>query len=73
LPRLTLRPDFTFVYANPSGTAHPQELTGTWTLTKNQLVLTSAAQAKPMKWTIDPSGQCLATRQGFCFTRLCQL
>ncbi|MBF9223014.1 hypothetical protein [Hymenobacter ruricola] len=73
LPTLTLRPDFTFRYANPSGAARPQELAGTWALAGDQLVLTSPNAAKPMKWRLDPSGPCLTTRQGLCFTRLCQL
>lgn len=73
LPTLTLRPDFTFLYANPSGAKHPRDLTGTWAVVGHQLVLTSPTEAKPMKWRIDPSGQALSTRTGFCFTRLSQL
>lgn len=70
---LALNDDQSFHYVNGTDHARLVDVTGTWAMEKNKVVLRTAANEEFATWTVDKNSSCLRTRQGLLFTRLCQL
>jgi hypothetical protein len=73
---LSLNADHTFHYVNTSVPDKAIDVTGTWVQSGNTVILSNYTSAVPIneKWKIDPNnGNCIKSRKGMLFTRLCHL
>ena len=72
---LTLKDDHTFQYTDKTNPEKPIETTGKWTLNKNVIVLQDYQSEFPIhsKWKVDKGTNCLKSKRGMTFYRLCNL
>jgi hypothetical protein len=71
---LQLNPDHTFSYLDNS-VSNKVSTKGTWTIKNNHVVLGNYPTSLKIhqKWTIDKNAQCLKSRMGLNFRRICLL
>jgi hypothetical protein len=70
---LVLNEDFTFRYVRRDNADDPIDVTGKWSMSGKHIVLKAYTPEVSIhdKWKIDE--QCLRSRRGFEWTRLCQV
>ena len=70
---LALNTDFTFHYFDHSNPSKIADVSGHWKLVGQTIVLTDydAAQTIPRKWKMTGDEQCIKSRKGLAFLRLC--
>ena len=70
---LALNNDGSFHYVNGTDRNELVDVTGSWVIEKNKVMLRSASGEVFARWTVDKNTSCLRTRKGILFTRLCHL
>jgi len=70
---LALNNDQSFHYVNGTDRDELIDVTGSWEIKKDKVILRTASNEEFATWTVDKSTSCLRTRKGFLFTRLCHL
>lgn len=70
---LVLHDDHTFYYVNSADRTEPIDITGSWEAEGNKVQLLSTTDAILETWTMDKNSNCLRSRKGLLFTRLCHL
>jgi hypothetical protein len=73
--QLTLNDDHSFRYINNTNAAKPLNVKGTWEQKGNTIVLKDLDQKVSIntKWKLHGSFNCLRSRKGLCWTRICHL
>jgi hypothetical protein len=73
--KLTLNKDLTFSYIDRSVSSNPIVVTGTYTIDKGKVKLTSKDSEKSFHsvWKIKEDGNVAKARKGLCFYRLVKL
>jgi hypothetical protein len=74
---LTLNEDFTFHYLNKEDSKKVEDISGTWKLNGEEISLQRYTNASAFtlgnKWKLDKNENCIKSRKGMAFTRLCLL
>ncbi len=70
---LALDEDGSFRYVNGTDPEAPIDVTGHWETVKEKVTLWTASGEEFETWTVDKNTNCLRSRKGLLFTRLCQL
>lgn len=72
---LTLRPDYTFQYQNGSNPSKKINVTGTWEMNGQKVVLQADASENGFHktWKFDKNQPCVVSRKGLNFIRLCDV
>jgi hypothetical protein len=70
---LALHDDRTYHYVNGTDRNELVDVTGSWEIEKDKVILRTASNEEFATWTVDKNTSCLRTRKGFLFTRLCHL
>lgn len=70
---LSLDEGGSFRYVNGTDPAEPIDVTGRWEMAKEKVTLWSASGAVVGTWSMDKNTNCLRSRKGLLFTRLCHL
>ncbi len=70
---LSINEDFTFRYLNKNNPSEIIDVSGKWELKNNTIILKDYTSDFPIheKWAIDKNEQCLKSRKGLYFMRLC--
>lgn len=70
---LVLHNDHSFHYVNGTDRDKLVDVTGSWEMVGNKVRLTTDADPDFGTWTVDKNTDCLRSRKGLQFTRLCHL
>ena len=70
---LALNNDQSFHYVNGTDRNELVDVTGSWEIKKDKVILRTASNEEFATWTVDKNTSCLRTRKGLLFTRLCHL
>ena len=72
---LTIHDDNTFQYYRNDGPAHITDVNGKWEMKGNSILLKDYDTSINIhdKWTFDKNEACLKSKNGFEWTRLCQV
>lgn len=70
---LALHDDGTFHYVNGTDRNELVDVTGSWEMVKHQVTLWTASGEELETWSVDKNTNCLRSRKGLLFTRLCHL
>ncbi len=70
---LALNNDQSFHYVNGTDRDELVDVTGSWEIKKDKVILRTSSNEEFATWSVDKNTSCLRTRKGLLFSRLCHL